>query len=102
MSLSNSCPLNGVIGTWKLKTTSILLNKTSTIPIKGSGSKLGVNNDGSETVKSLNIYRTSYNEVLMQPGGARGDVYVTTDSSKSGLVGEITGGLTVYVFERIS
>lgn len=103
MSLSNNCHLNGIIGSWKLKNTSILLNKTSTIPIKGNGSTLGLNNDGSSAAGYLNLYRSSYNEaILSTSGGTRGNVHVTTNSSKSGLVGDITNGLTVYVFERIS
>ena len=103
MSLSNNCPLEGVIGSWKLKNTSILLNNTSTIPIKGNGSTLGLNNNGSSAAGHLSLYRSSYNEaILSSEGGTRGSVHVTTDSSKSGIVGDITNGLTIYVFERIS
>lgn len=97
----NTCPISAIIGTWELVGSSMLVDVNNSVPIKGTGKTLGINENGSATVRYLNLYRSSYNEALMQPGSVRGNVYVTTNADSSGLVGSISKtSLQVKIWRR--
>lgn len=86
IGVGETCPIAEIIGTWVLVTTAKLLQDGSTIKIKGTGAKLGVNNKGDTRSGYLNLYRSSYNEITMPGGGNHGSVYVTTDEGGSGII----------------
>lgn len=96
------CPMASLFGTWTKRSTGVITEVNSNVPIKGTGQKLGLNNSGSTAVGNLYLYRSSYNEaVLTASGGTRGDVYVTASENDSGIVGTVSSTtLTVNIWER--
>lgn len=117
-STAATCPLQALkIGTWKKVGTSLTLSVNTSVPVKGNGMTLGLTNgttnsglsvhDSSQTYNwrmiNPNAYGKSVSSTPSQSNGTIGDLGVTTDSSKSGIVGTVTiTQITVNVFQRIS
>ena len=100
IGIGETCPIAEIIGTWELVTTAKLLQEESTIKVKGTGAKLGVNNSGDSRNGYLNLYRSSYNEITMPDGGTRGSVYVTTDEDGSGIIANTPVNKKVYTDDK--
>lgn len=101
---TDTCPVATLFGTWEKLSSGIVTAVNSNVPIKGTGSTLGLNNSGGSAVGYLNLYRSSYNEaVLSSSGGTRGNVYVTTNANGSGIVGTASSTtLKVNIWKRVS
>lgn len=116
-STSSTCPLQALgIGTWTNVGTSLTLSVNTNVPVKGNGMTLGVTKDGTTTntlvghygswsgVGGTNLFVDNYNSVIgsgQSHTNVPGAIGITTDSSKSGIVGTITRTqITVNVFQR--
>lgn len=119
-STATTCPLQVLgIGTWQKVGTSLTLGVNTSVPVKGTGMTLGLT-DGS---KKYGLADTSSSILGWSPLISNDKVYgtsvgnttdgwrknrvssigVTTDSTKSGIVGTVTRTqITVNVFQRIS
>lgn len=116
-STASTCPLQSLgIGTWNKVGTSLTLSVNTSVPVKGNGIVLGMTN-GSTNFGIRNQGGSAYKSALTGYtglyGGKVGDassgteinttigVGLTTDSSKSGIIGTVTRTqLTVNVFQR--
>ena len=125
------CPLSVLgVGTWTLKSANSIVTDVSgigsTVPVKGNGITLGLTNGtangGVQTMKysngvtragELQIYEVNYNTSVGTTGSesASGGAFdntktvgLTTDSTKSGIVADLsnvsTTTLTVKIWER--
>ena len=115
-STASTCPLQDLgIGTWQNVGTSLTLSVNTSVPVKGNGMTLGLT-DGS---RNYGIYENQEPQIqtavdywnksigtgtVSGAGDWSNKVFgVTTDSSKSGIVGTVTRTqITVNVFQRIS
>lgn len=110
-STAGTCPLQSLgIGTWQKVGTSLTLSVNTNVPVKGNGMVLGFTN-GTNTA-GFSTYNTEvyfYNNPYGKNVSAsptrgtslNGDFGVTTDASKSGIVGTVTRTqITVNVFQR--
>ena len=110
----STCPLQSLgIGTWNKVGTSLTLSVNTSVPVKGTGLSLGLNN-GSQNVgltgfaqSSVRTTSTSAYGVAVGTKSADNDgayqtsIGVTTDSAKSGIVGTVTRtALTVNIWKR--
>lgn len=122
ISTTNSCPLSTLISgsKWTQIASNVVVSVNTSVPIKGDGKTLGLTNgsanaglgvdysaDGYYT--SLDVEPDNYGKNVASSGGqdsGKGTwrtsiVGVTTDSSKSGIVGTVTRtNLTLYIFKR--
>ena len=109
------------IGTWQNVGTSLTLGVNTNVPVKGNGMTLGLT-DGIQNAGMFSGYtygasNTSLNAKISDYGtnvgstssGSSGNIWnsktvgVTTDPTKSGIVGTVTRTqITVNVFQRIS
>ena len=111
LSTSSTCPLAEVISgsTWQKVGTSIITSVNTDVPVKGTGIALGLTN-GKDNVglRTTNNYFVGKTEAYgvavstdVSSSGTGGIFGVTTDSSKSGIVGTVTRtSLTVNIFKR--
>lgn len=101
---TDTCPVATLFGTWEKLSSGIVTAVNSSVPIKGTGATLGLNNSGGSAVGYLNLYRSSYNEaILSSSGGTRGNVHVTTNANKSGIVGTASSTtLSVNIWKRVA
>lgn len=116
-STASTCPLQSLgIGTWSKVGTSLTLNVNTSVPVKGNGLTLGLtsgsknygfqqrytSNFGSYASTSNNTYGTTVgteNNTGFEP--INRTMGLTTDASKSGVVGTVTRTqITVNVFQR--
>lgn len=107
----STCPLAAIIdgSTWEKVGSSIITSVNTSVPVKGTGIALGLTN-GKDNVglKTTNNYFVGKTEAYgvavstaVSSGGTGGTFGVTTDSSKSGIVGTVTRtSLTVNIFKR--
>ena len=104
IGVTETCPIASLFGTWEKIAENVVTDISSKVSIKGTGATLGVNNSGSSAVGYLNLYRSSYNEAIMSAeGGTRGNVYVTTNANKSGIVGTASATkLSVNIWKRVA
>ena len=113
-STAGTCPLQSLgIGTWNKVGTSLTLSVNTSVPVKGTGLSLGLNN-GSQNVgitgyaqaavktTSTHAYGVNIGTNASSNDGNYGNALgVTTDSSKSGIAGTVTRTqITVNVFQR--
>jgi hypothetical protein len=107
-----SCPLSALINgsTWALVSSGIVTNVNTNVPCKGNGKTLGLtdgtNNyglvgaNGSGNNAFAGIYNTNVGTTV-SGASTLSSVGVTTDSSKSGIVGTVTRStLAVNIFRR--
>jgi hypothetical protein len=117
LSTTSTCPLAALISgsTWEQMGTSLITSVNTSVPVKGDGKTLGLT-DGTTNVGmsySTGSYdrfygRTSFYNIGIGTGSSSGStpantkgVGVTTDSSKSGIVGTVTRtSISVYIFKR--
>lgn len=116
-----TCPLAAVKGTWTLRSTGIVTSVNSNVPCKGSGIALGLTSGTTESPVNLGASSSAsstHNALFMQTdgygkalggtnsatgyyGSSKYVVGVTTDATKSGIVGTVTSSaLTVNIWER--
>lgn len=117
ITTSNTCPLSTLIAgsTWTLISSGVVTSVDTNVPIKGTGKSLGLTNGtanfGMQTTSgaegNINIFKTAvYNVNVSSTGigtgnGVAGVYGVTTDASKSGIVGTVTRStLSVNIWER--
>lgn len=108
----STCPMASLISgsTWEKVGSSLITSVDTNVPIAGNGMTLGITN-GSE---NASLYRGSngamfaaseYGQTVGRTGGSStngiGGFGVTTDATKSGIVGTVTSSaLTVNIFKR--
>ncbi len=102
IGINDNCPIANLFGTWEKIGDGFVTEVDSNVPIKGTGTTLGLNNSGGSAVGYLNLYRSSYNEaILSASGGTRGNVHVTTNADGSGIVGTVSATkLEVNIWKR--
>ena len=102
IGVNDNCPIANLFGTWEKVGEGLVTEVDSKVPIKGTGATLGLNNSGGSAAGYLNLYRSSYNEaILSASGGTRGNVHVTTNAEKSGIVGTASATkLEVNIWKR--
>ena len=109
----NACPLATLgVGTWQIVGTAIVTSVSSSVSVKGNGMTLGLTNGSDNYGLSYyatigaQYYKPTYGENVgntnqQTPPSIAGSLGVTTDSTKSGIVGTATStSLTVNIFER--
>lgn len=106
----STCPLQALgIGTWTKVGSSIITSVNTSVPVRGNGIALGLtngtNNVGLTTTNNYFVGKTeAYGAAVSAEGthsGTAGIFGVTTDTSKSGIVGTVTRtALTVNIFKR--
>ncbi len=111
-STAGTCPLQSLgIGTWNKVGTSLTLSVNTSVPVKGNGLTLGLTNGSQYTAPfcASGLYyggfgTENYGQSVgtnFGTGLLQGRLGVTTDSSKSGIVGTLTRTqITVNVFQR--
>ena len=114
----STCPLATLISgsSWSTIATNIVVGVNTNVPVKGNGMTLGVTKDNS-TVNTLigsygiwsgasgtNLFVDNYNKNIgssSSHNNVPGAIGVTTDSSKSGIVGTVTRtNLAVNIWKR--
>lgn len=109
-----TCPLAAVKGTWELQSSAIVTSVDTNVPCKGDGKGLGMTNGSSNfglaPNTSSNAYMTGWYNLYGQNVGinhtgnyiaSQACVGVTTDASKSGIVGTVTRStLSVNIWKR--
>lgn len=123
-STATTCPLQSFgIGTWQNVGTSLTLSVNTSVPVKGDGKSIGfkgpvntsknpsgtyglIQGIGDALYSEKTAYGANAGSVLSTSAGTgvnRGVYGITTDSTKSGIVGTVTRTqITVNVFQRIS
>lgn len=107
----STCPLAAIISgsTWEKVGTSLTLSVNTSVPVKGNGIALGLtngtNNVGLRTTNNYFVGKTeAYGAAVSteaSSSGTAGIFGVTTDASKSGIVGTVTRtALTVNIWKR--
>lgn len=107
----STCPLAAIIdgSTWEKVGTSLITSVNTSVPVKGNGIALGLtngtNNVGLTTTNNYFVGKTeAYGAAVSNAGtsfGTTGIFGVTTDTSKSGIVGTVTRTvLTVNIWKR--
>lgn len=114
LSTTSTCPLASLISgsTWEQMGTSLITSVNTSVSIKGTGKSLGLT-DGTNNmgIQANGGYGVKNNKNLFnvnvgtKTGSAGPDnsyaLGVTTDSSKSGIVGTVTRtSISVYIFKR--
>lgn len=109
ITTAGTCPLQAIgIGTWKNIGTSLTLNVNTNVPVKGTGGtillkQIGGNIQNNLRSRAAGYYLTNGLYIGNDGPGFTGDVSLTTDSSRSGMVGTVTRTqITVNVFQRIA
>lgn len=112
ISTTNSCPLSTLISgsTWTQIASNVVVSVNTSVPVKGTGMSLGMYNgstNGALGSGNSGMYTGTAgygkNAGTSQSYDMKGDISlgVTTDSSKSGIVGTVTRtNLTLYIFKR--
>ena len=113
------CPLSALFGTWTLVGTKLLTDVTgsNSVPVKGSGKTLGLTNGSINggMVFCRNGYMSAYSDSYGTAVGTSSSnlisqtlasLGVTSDSTKSGLVADISSSLsktnlTVNIWKRV-
>ena len=107
----STCPLAAIIdgSTWEKVGSSLITSVNTSVPIKGNGIALGLtngtNNVGLTTTNNYFVGKKEvYGAAVSAAGthsGTSGIFGVTTDTSKSGIVGTVTRtALTVNIWKR--
>ena len=107
------CPLEAFFGTWTLQSSGIVTSVNTNVPVKGNGIALGLTNGTNNgVISSSYIYTNLYHSDAFGVNvGATANhsvwtpdlkaVGVTTDASKSGIVGTVTRStLSVNIWQR--
>lgn len=118
-----TCPIAAIKGTWTLQSSGIVTSVNTNVPVKGNGKTLGLT-DGTDNAgitsvvdwnggdPGSNVLKPSQNDYGKNVGisttiatysryGNNKLVGVTTDASKSGIVGTVTRTtLSVNIWER--
>lgn len=112
LATTSTCPLASLIAgsMWEQMGTSLITSVNTSVPIKGTGMSLGMYNgsiNGTLGSGNSGMYTGTAgygkNAGTSQSYDMRGDISlgVTTDSSKSGIVGTVTRtSISVYIFKR--
>ena len=118
ITTADTCPLSTLISgsTWTLRSSGVVTSVNTSVPVNGNGMTLGVTKDGTTTntlvghygswngVGGTNLFVDNYNSVIgsgQSHTNVPGAIGITTDSSKSGIVGTVTSTiLSVNIFER--
>lgn len=116
ITTANTCPLSTLISgsTWTLRDTGIVTSVNTNVPCKGNGTALGLTNTtsnfgfinaGDNVVRAMTkCYGTAtgtYDTSSWTYSTASRSYGVTSDETKSGIVGTVTRStLTVNIFER--
>lgn len=107
------CPISLIKGTWTLQSSGIVTSVNTNVPIKGDGMSLGLTNgtqnytiafqqyaDNHRAVMSTN-YGKPQGSSVARAGSGFTTYGVTTDATKSGIVGTVTRSiLTVNIWKR--
>ena len=108
---TSTCPLASFFGTWTLKSSGIVTSVNTNVPIKGNGKTLGL----TDSVVNLSMFSIDYDKAPLSSTGYGENVGyttrtsshnskavgVTTDPTKSGIVGTVTRStLSVNIWER--
>ena len=110
----SSCPLSSLISgsTWQQLGTSLITSVNTSVPIKGDGKTIGLTNGstnhGMIQTQNSGIWTSltsGYGGTVGTAVGGAGKsdnlIGLTTDSSKSGIVGTVTRtSISVYIFKR--
>lgn len=114
ISTTNSCPMASIIpnSTWTQIASNVVVSVNTSVPVKGDGKTLGLSNGSTNHgiihTPQSGIWASTTAGYGGNVGTAVGGVGhsdilmgVTTDSSKSGIVGTVTRtNLTLYIFKR--
>lgn len=114
LSTSSTCPLASLISgsSWQQLGTTLITSVNTSVPIKGTGMTLGLtngsNNFGLINTSYLDGYTGAYGSTSLGTNLKSGStiandtaIGITTDSSKSGIVGTVTRtSISVYIFKR--
>jgi hypothetical protein len=117
LSTSSTCPLASLISgsTWQQLGTSLITSVNTDVPIKGDGKTLGFTNGTtnyglcgtgqSNYLLGISAKTDYFNSSVTSSGSGQakvdGKLGITTDSSKSGIVGTVTRtSISVYIFKR--
>jgi len=112
----STCPLAAIKGTWTLQSSGVITSVDTNVPVKGNGKTLGLTDGTNYLSPTLNnvVYHTGspyISEVYDKnigtsvtnwtPLGNDKALGVTTDASKSGVVGTVTSStLSVNIWQR--
>lgn len=121
ITTNDTCPLANLFGTWSVVATNVVTNVNTSVPVKGTGSALGLTNSSGNFGMTIQNYTSHEFAGLQMNNGAYGKTLdnttygritsytnslatgVTTDASKSGVVGTVTRtNLTLNIFKRIA
>lgn len=116
ISTTNSCPLSTLISgsTWTQIASNVVVSVNTSVPVKGNGKSIGLTTNGSNIYGLMggqsngdSVMTCTNNGTLPISGNVSNIGYtnnvlgVTTDSSKSGIVGTVTRtNLALYIFKR--
>lgn len=116
LSTSSTCPLASLISgsSWQQLGTTLITSVNTSVPIKGNGKTLGFYNGSSgycalrRTDNVTILQSAGYGETLPSTNmtapsnwAVGQNLGITTDSSKSGIVGTVTRtSISVYIFKR--
>lgn len=117
LTYNNVCPLSALINgsVWTLESTGIVTSVNANVPVKGNGMALGwtdgTNNYGTANTQNFyrlnsgtNFYGVNVGNVNSSYGTQPANniaMGITTDESKSGIVGTVTRSVsTINVFRR--
>lgn len=112
----STCPLAAIKGTWTLKTSAVVTSVNTNVPIKGTGQGILVTNNNSEyrnlttsggqgicmgsNNRTSNVKIGTYDQANTSYNSDK-VIGLTTDASKSGIVGTVTrGALSVNIWQR--
>lgn len=111
---TSTCPLAAIKGTWELQSSAIVTSVNTNVPCKGTGKSLGFQhgsticgataNGDCVIGASSNAVNVSFNNNISNWATRFGNlniVGITTDDSKSGIVGTVTRStLSVNIWKR--
>jgi len=113
LTYNNVCPLQTLgIGTWTLESTGVVTSVNTSVPVKGNGMTLGLSTGtqnftitGYTNQGYIGAWTGNYGGKIGQgPSGliyAQKSAGVTTDETKSGIVGTVTRSVsTINIFRR--
>lgn len=118
ITTANTCPLSTLISgsIWTLRSSGVVTSVDTSVPCKGNGMVIGFTNgainggglqiysdtSGNRNMIQERLYGTSVTNTATAGTNIGNGVYgITTDASKSGIVGTVTRStLSVNIFER--
>ena len=116
ITYNSVCPLQALgVGTWTLESTGIVTSVNTNVPIKGNGMNLGLTDGTTNVGLQVGVAATNmgFGGTIANYGGNVGvsvgisqwtsnkTMGITTDASKSGIVGTVTRSVsTINIFRR--